>query len=220
MRANNFCIEPYAAEGEYVTLAFNSTGASLLGWFCNEILKPEKAGSAFAMMERECPPGPTGLYVLPHFAGSGTPCMDPFSTGAVLGLRLNTTRGELYKACMEGLCFEMKINAELLERMGTVITGIACAGGGSRSDTLLQVKADIMGIPVKRLRNEESGTTALAMLCATACGDYGSLGDAAHKLVAFDRRFEPDAANHRRYCEKLAVYRQIYPCVSSLRKEA
>jgi xylulokinase len=221
MLKNNFCIEPYAAEGEYVTLAFSTTGASMLGWFCNEIARPEHSGSsAFAVMERECPPGPTSLFVLPHFAGSGTPCMDPFSTGAVLGLRLGTTRGELYKACIEGLCFEMMVNAELLRRMGTAITGIACVGGGSRSDTLLQVKADIMGIPVKRLRNEESGTTALAMLCATACGDYGSLSEAAARLVSVDRCFEPDGANHERYQQKFGIYQQIYPSIAALNKSA
>lgn len=219
MLKNNFCIEPYAFEGDYITLAFSATGASVLGWFCNEIVSPEHAGaSVFAAMERECPSEPTGLFVLPHFAGSGTPYMDPFSTGAVLGLRLNTTRGEFYKACIEGLCFEMMVNAQLLAQMGTVITGITCVGGGSRSDTLLQVKADIMGIPIKRLRNEESGTSALAMLCAAACGEYGSLGEAAAQLVSFDRCFEPNMALHDRYMHKFNTYQHLYPCIASLNK--
>ena len=219
MLQNNFCIEPYAIDGEYVTLAFSATGASVLGWFCNEIARPEHAEtSVFAMMERECPSELTELFVLPHFAGSGTPYMDPFSTGAVLGLRLNTKRGELYKACIEGLCFEMMVNARLLAQMGTSITDMTCVGGGSRSNTLLQVKADIMGIPVKRLRNEESGTTALAMLCATACGDYHSLGAAAAQLVGFDRCFEPDVQMHSQYLQKFDVYQRIYPCIASLSK--
>ncbi len=219
MLQNNFCIEPYALQDEYVTLAFSATGASVLSWFCSEIVKPERGGSSvFAAMERECPAEPTGLLVLPHFAGSGTPYMDPFSTGAVIGLRLNTTRGEFYKACIEGLCFEMMLNAELLAQIGTTLTGITCVGGGSRSDLLLQVKADIMGIPVKRLCNEESGTTALAMLCATACGDYGSLYDAAAQLVRFDRCFDPDMHLHELYMQKFNTYQHIYPCIASLNK--
>jgi len=142
--------------------------------------------------------------------------MDPFSYGATLGLRLSTTRGEYYKACMEGLCFEMKLNADLLAQMGTSIKTIACVGGGSRSDVLLQIKADIMGIPIKRLKNEESGTAALAMLCASACGDYKNLKDAATQIVQLDRTFEPIKRNHDRYLQKFELFKKIYPTIRQL----
>lgn len=217
MQENNFCIEPYAIDGEYVTLAFAASGMSIMSWFSDEIARAAVPGSpAFAVLENECPEGPTDLFVLPHFSGSGTPHMDPFSLGATLGLRLSTTRSEYYKACMEGLCFEMKLNAELLAQMGTSIQSISCVGGGSRSDVLLQIKADIMGIPVKRLKKEESGTVALAMLCATACGDYQNLKDAAEQIVIFDRVFEPNKQNENRYLQKFELFQKIYPSLRQL----
>lgn len=217
MLENNFCIEPYAIEGECVTLAFSSTGASILSWFIKEIARPVTQGaSAYAILDQESPVEPTGILVMPHFSGSGTPHMDPFSCGAVLGLQLSTSRGELYKACMEGLCYEMKLNADLLAQMGTSITSITCVGGGSRSDIQLQIKADMMGIPVKRLKNEESGTAALAMLCATACGDYKNLKEAAAQIVKFDRSFEPNQEYYDRYRQKLDLYQQIYPNIKGI----
>jgi xylulokinase len=217
MLRNNFCIEPYAIDGEYVTLAFSASGMSIMSWFSDEIARAATQDSpAFAVLERECPQEPTDVFVLPHFSGSGTPHMDPFSFGATLGLRLSTTRGEYYKACMEGLCFEMKLNADLLAQMGTSIKAIACVGGGSRSDVLLQIKADIMGIPVKRLKNEESGTAALAMLCASACGDYRSLKDAAAQIVISDRIFEPNLKTHERYKQKFELFQTIYPAIRQL----
>lgn len=217
MLRNNFCIEPYAIDGEYVTLAFSASGMSIMSWFSDEIARAATQDSpAFAILERECPEEPTDVFVLPHFSGSGTPHMDPFSCGATLGLRLSTTRGEYYKACMEGLCFEMKLNADLLAQMGTSIKAIACVGGGSRSDVLLQIKADIMGIPVKRMKNEESGTAALAMLCASACGDYHSLKDAAAQIVIPDRIFEPNLKTHERYKQKFELFQTIYPAIRQL----
>ena len=217
MLEHNFCIEPYAIDGEYVTLAFSASGMSIMSWFSDEIARAATQDSpAFAVLERECPQEPTSVLVLPHFSGSGTPHMDPFSYGATLGLRLSTTRGEYYKACMEGLCFEMKLNADLLAQMGTSIKAIACVGGGSRSDVLLQIKADIMGIPIKRLKNEESGTAALAMLCASACGDYETLKDAAAQIVLLDRIFEPNIRNHDLYLQKYEIFQKIYPAIQQL----
>jgi xylulokinase len=217
MMENNFCIEPYAIDGEYVTLAFSASGMSIMSWFGDEIARAATPDApAFAVLEEECPKEPTNIFVLPHFSGSGTPHMDPFSLGATLGLRLSTTRGEYYKACMEGLCFEMKLNAELLAQMGTSIKSVSCVGGGSRSDILLQMKADIMGIPVKRLKKEESGTAALAMLCATACGDYQNLKDAAAQIVVLDRIFEPNSKNQRVYLQKFELFQKIYPSLKQL----
>lgn len=220
MRRNNFCIEPYAIAGEYVTLAFNASGASILGWFCGQFMQTQGkvcGQSDFNVIEGECPAGPTDLFVLPHFSGSGTPHMDPYSTGAILGLRLSTSRGEIYKAFIEGLCFEMMFNAELLKSVGTSITAITCVGGASRSDTLLQVKADIMGIPVKRLNQKESGAMALAMLCATACGDFAGLDEAAQKMVKIDKRFYPNPRYHQLYLERFNTYKNIYPNITSLK---
>ena len=216
MRASNFCIEPYAVKDKYVTLAFSTTGASILGWFCESFAKEADRQSVFRVMEGECPKGPTNLFVLPHFAGSGTPHMDPFSTGAVLGLRLNTTRGDIYKACMEGICFEMLQNADLLKSMGTSITSMTCVGGGTKSEMLLQIKSDIMGIPVHRLRSKESGTTALAMLCAVACHDFKNLEEAAKNMVKIDKTFTPNKQYHEFYQERFSIYKNLYPSIASL----
>lgn len=222
MRKNNFCIEPYAIPGEYVTLAFNVTGGALLRWYRDTFEKQRfeeaalRGESIYSIMEKDCPSEPTGLFVLPHFAGTGTPYMDPFSSGALLGLKLSTTKGDIYKACLEGICFEMKLNAEILSGMGTAIENLTCVGGGARSDLLLQIKADIMGIEVKRLEVEESGTMALGILCATACGAYGSFAEAAKALVKVKRTFEPNRHAQAIYAQKYNTYQNIYKNIKNI----
>ena len=222
MRRNNFCIEPYAVAGEYVTLGFSNTAGAVLKWYRNTIERERwqaasQAGAdIYAIMESECPEGPTDLLVQPHFAGSGTPYMDSGSVGALVGLKLSTTRGDIYKACIEGNCLEMMLNAELLEQCGTRVSSVTCAGGGSRSAMQLQIKADIMGLPVKKLKVLESGTIALGMLCAVACGDYKSLKDAAAQFVGIERTFEPDAKKHEIYMEKYQAYKRMYAGIKQI----
>ncbi len=162
---------------------------------------------AYIRMEAECPKAPTSLVVVPHFAGSGTPYMDSLASGTISGLRLDTSKAEIYKACMEGLCFEMQLNTDLLSRINMPLNQMNCVGGGAHSDLLLQIKADIMGIPVSRLRAEESGTYGLAMLCATACGEASTMDEAAEKLVKIEKVFHPDPTQHAIYNERYEAYK-------------
>jgi len=142
--------------------------------------------------------------------------MDPFARGALLGLTLATTRGDIYKACLEGVCFEIMVNAELLEGIGTRIHSLNCVGGLSRSDMLLQIKADAMGIPVRRLKVKESGTLGLAMLCLVAQGAYASYTEAAAAMVKREHEFEPDAQRHAIYQEKYRAYSKLYAGIKNL----
>ncbi|MFD1904049.1 FGGY-family carbohydrate kinase [Paenibacillus rhizoplanae] len=56
--------------------------------------------------------------VLPHFAGTGTPYMNPAAVGVIAGLNFNTMKGELYRALMEGVTYEMRLNLDCLEQAG------------------------------------------------------------------------------------------------------
>ena len=223
MLSNNFCLEPYAAGG-YITLAFNPAAGAAVNWYRDTIERERSAACAadgrdiFAEMESECPDGPTPLLFLPHLAGAGTPHMDPFSRGMLAGLSLSTTRGELYKAFLEGICFEIRLNAELLADLGSNIQKLICAGGLSRSDILMQIKADIMGIPVTRLAQKESGTMGLAMLCLTAEGVYADYAQAARTMVKTDRTFEPDPSKVQVYAEKYRAYSRMYWAAKEMMK--
>jgi xylulokinase len=216
MMTNNFCMEPYAVADRYITLAFNPAAGAAVNWYRATIDRERNAAceatgeNIFAAMEAECQPEPTSLLFLPYLAGTGTPHMDPYASGALLGLKLGTTRGEMYKALLEGICFEIMLNAALLSELGTDIRSLTCVGGLTRSDLLMQIKADIMGVPVSRLVVKESGTLGLAMLCLVAGGAYRDYEQAAHAMVQVERTFEPDNKRHTIYEEKLHAYRQMY----------
>ena len=219
---SNFCIEPYVIPDTYVTLAFHFGAGAAIDWHRTTIDKDrneayKRSGKDIhAAMEAEVPDGPTSLFVLPHMAGTGTPHMDSTAQGAILGIRLGTSRGEIYKATMEGICFEIMLNAMLLHDVGTNISSITAVGGVSQSDMLMQIKSDIMGIPVSRLQFKEAGTMGLAMMSYVANGTFSGLEEAAGVMVNHERTFEPNRDNHAAYMERFAVYQNIYDGIQGM----
>ncbi len=222
MATYNFCSEPYVFEDSFLTLAFNASSGTSIRWY-KECFEKERARQAkesgqslFALMEADCPNGPTSLFFLPHVAGSGTPHLDSTLGGAFLGLTVATTRGDCYKAVLEGLCYEMQYNTELLQACGLPINEVTAVGGSTQSKMLMQIKADIMGRPVHTLEVNETGTMGLALLCAHALGDIPDLASAAQKGARRGETFYPDKARAAMYAERMRQYRRIYPAIKSI----
>ena len=146
--------EPFAVKNLFNTVAWNNTSGVLLRWFVNEMVKEEKPEviiSTFAKMNKLMSAEPTDLFVLPHFSGAATPYMDSRSKGAVLGLTLDTKREDIYKALMEGANYELAVILEDLQQAGLGLKKIV-ANGGAISPELLQIKADILGVPVHTVK--------------------------------------------------------------------
>ena len=140
MKNGRFAVVPYAFPGKYAAYAFSYTGGALLQWFTDTLAGREKELAAAEglsvneYMERQYTgEEPTGLLVLPHFAGAATPYMDSGSRGAILGLTASTTAAELYRACMEGVAYEMRVNYDALQGSGVRFERLHATGGGARS---------------------------------------------------------------------------------------
>ena len=161
----------------YNTVAWNNTSGVLLKWFVNQMVqeeKPEDIISTFAKMNAKMSTEPTDLFVLPHFSGAATPYMDSESRGAVLGLTLDTKREDIYKALMEGANYELAVILDDLQHAGLQLRKIV-ASGGAISPELLQIKADILGVPVYTVKNRQTGTLGGAILGSVVSGEYLSL---------------------------------------------
>ena len=165
MAKGYFSVVPYVISGKYAAYAFSYTGGALIQWCVDNIA----GGADNAELEKAYgKDGPTGLLVLPHFAGAATPYMDTGSRGAILGLTTATTVPELYRACMEGVAYEMRLNYEALSDSGIRFTGIRATGGGAKSKVWMQMKADILNMPVTALKTVDAGTVGCAMLTGVA----------------------------------------------------
>lgn len=210
--------EPFAVAGLYNTVAWNNTSGVLLKWFVNEMVREERTDDiimTFAKMNAKMDTEPTNLFVLPHFSGAATPYMDSESRGAVLGLTLDTKREDIYKALMEGANYELAVILDCLKHTGLQISKIV-ANGGAISPELLQIKADILGIPVYTVKNRQTGTLGGAILGTVVSGVYRSIQEGIRAMVKEDQVYEPNIRKNQIYRAKLEVYKQIYPSIAKI----
>lgn len=222
MAKNNFACVPHVIKDKYVTYAFTFTSGSILKWYRNNfgaayIEEAKKCNiNPYEFLIRKAAKEPSDIFVLPHFAGAATPYMDTEAKGAVIGLNIDTKPEDIIRAILEGITFEIMVNMECLEESGIRTNELRVVGGLAKSDSFLQLKADMMGKRITTLHISEAGTLGVAILAGTASGAYKTVEDAVRKLVKKKKEFYPDDKLHEIYMEKYIKYKRIYPAVKSI----
>lgn len=212
----------YVLPGRYYTVANNSGGGSVLQWLGDTLGQPEAQRAAetgadiFDLLLGDATDDPSGLLLLPHFAGSYNPWMDPDATGAILGLRLSTTRSDLIKAVVEGITFEFRENLTRLEAAGLPVESLVATGGGAKSPFWIQLRADLVGKRIHTVNVKETGAFAAACLAGAAVGAFDSAEDAVRSFVRPEHVYEPDARRGARYDDLFEAYRQLYPALRGI----
>jgi len=214
-----FPVVPYLGEDRYVTYAFNMSGGCTVKWFRDTLAK-DIAGlpDAYGLLNREAPEGPTSLIVLPYLGGSGTPYSDGRMPAAITGMRLNTSRGTLFRSFMEGETYEMKLNIDCLEDIGISLKRIITVGGGSKSPLWMQIRADIFEQEVCLPENSEAGTLASAILCYNQIGLYDSILQAQEDLIRYKDTFHPQQENIPVYRSNYIKYKRLYEAIKEIYK--
>lgn len=232
MMPGKYVVVPYVVPGKYVTYAFSYTGGALIQWCTDNVAKKEKelakaeGISINAYLEKQYaesraadgldPDGPSGMLMLPHFAGAATPYMDTGSKGVMVGMTTATTPADIYRACMEGVCYEMYLNYENVLKAGARPTKLHATGGGAKSQVWMQMKADMLGIPIVALKTVDAGTVGSAMLTGVALGIFNDLKDAANAMVEQTVTYKPRAEYHEKYMEVYKKFAELYGAVRKL----
>jgi xylulokinase len=217
--ANNLCCYPSCIPGLFASIAFNFTGGSLLRWYrdtfgADAVREAAETGQdVYDILCRNAGPGPENVLILPHFTVTGTPHFDTHSRGAILGLTLHTTREQIVGAILSGVTYEMKLNLEMLQGAGVSVNRLRAIGGGAKSRTWVQRKADIMGVPVAVLANTEAAAFGVALLAGHAVGVVPSIEDMAKRVLRFAYVCDPDETRHREYQDRFGVFREMYPAL-------
>ena len=213
MAKGSFSVVPYVVPGKYVAYAFSYTGGALIRWAMETVGRGETNESMEKAYGKD---EPTGLLVLPYFAGAATPYMDIGAKGAILGLTTATTAADIYRACMEGVAYEMRVNYEALQGSGIRFTRLNATGGGAKSKVWMQMKADVLNLPITALRTADAGTVGSAMLTGIAAGLFRDLDDAAAHMVQETETYYPRAEMHEKYMKIYERYKAVYRAVRPL----
>jgi len=220
--AGGISIYRHVAPGLFLAMTLNQSGGLVLRWFRDQLGRWELAEAqrrgvdAYDLLLAAAPAGPTSLLMLPHLSGSGTPLLDTASRGAFVGLSFATTAAEMAKAIVEGLCFELRANTDLLQAAGVEIATLHAVGGGARSPLWLQLKADICGLPLRVPRVTEAACLGAALLAGASTGVYSNLSEAVAATVRYERDVMPEPQSGARYQERYQLYRELHPRLANL----
>lgn len=216
IQKGGYPVVPFLHADTYATYAFSYTGGALLKWFRDEMKGASGDSGFYRKMDARLGEDPSGLMALPHFAGAGTPYMNPEALGAIVGLSVRHTDVDVYRALMEGIVYEMRVNLEALNEAGIHLDRLFAAGGGAKSAVWLQMKADILRLPIVSLGTAQCGTLGSIMLSGVACGAYTDLAQAADALVKPGRTYLPDENRHEAYREVYGRYRKLYAALQNV----
>ena len=118
----NITCSIYPFNNLYAYLTFLLSSGSILKWFRDNLMETKKPNlySCFDKIVEKKYKNLSRLFLLPHFAGSGTPYLDFNSRGIIAGFTLDTDKYQIYKAILEGTCMESRLNIELMENVAFV----------------------------------------------------------------------------------------------------
>ncbi len=224
MMARGLNTEHHAVPGLFASFIYNLGGAQVK-WFRDtfaraEHLQAKAAGrDVYFDLMAEMPEAPARVVVLPQMGMSGPPQFIADATGVIAGLRLETQRGEILKAILEGISFDLKACLDTLPELGLQIDEFRAAGGGSKSEAWVQTCADILGRPFVRVEGGEAGALGAAVTAGVGKGVFGSFEEAAGAMVRLGRRFEPDPEMHRLYAARFERYRRLWPLLEDYLRE-
>jgi len=132
-----------------------------------------------------------GVYFVPAFTGLGAPHWNGYARGTISGLTRGSNKNHLARAALEGIAFQIH---DVLEAMtqdsGIALSELRVDGGASRNDLLMQIQADLLGVPVIRPRESETTVLGAAYLAGLAVGVWPSK-EAIASQWRESGRFEP-----------------------------
>lgn len=193
---------------------FVSGGSTL--WLARSVLGVDQ-GEVFGLAA-QAPAGADGVIFLPALSGSMAPRWNEDMRGAFTGLAMSHDGRHLARAVLEGCAFALRDIVDRLAALGLGGAGgggeVRVVGGGARSRLWLEIKAGVLGRPVRPVLAEEATALGGALLAGTAAGTFSDLDDAVARAVELaPTTVDPDPAARERYDEAYAQYRGLFDAV-------
>ena len=180
----------YAFEGSVFV------GGAVIQWLRDglKFFRTAEESEALAMTVKDS----DGVFLVPAFVGLGAPYWDSYARGTMVGLTRGTTQAHITRAALESITFQ---SAELLEAMQKdshlPLSELRVDGGACRNNLMMQMQADILGVPVVRPKVTETTALGAAYLAGLAVGYWDSIEQIAKQWQA-ERTFEPSISADER----------------------
>lgn len=215
-------VEAHVARNRSVVWG-GAVAADMLEWYRGEYgleaqLQAEKAGGVdwdYLMSQAAAStPGAHGVMFLPHMSAAGCPVVDSHAMGAFVGLTHTTRRGDILRAIIEGLDYQvLDILTALRSGLGITPDRLVAVGGATRNTFWMQNKADVTGLPIDVPDVEEATTLGAAILAGIGVGLYRDEQDAFEQVYKKGKTYLPDRQRSADYAGWYGIYKQLYPAL-------
>jgi glycerol kinase len=139
-------------------------------------------------------PDSGGVFFVPALTGIGAPYWDMYARGLIIGITRDTTRNQIVRAALEAICHQTVDVLDAMTRTtGNRLRSLKVDGGASVNSFLMQLQADLLGLPIERSAIAETTALGAAFLAGLAVGVWDDL-DALGNLRKVDRIFRPAVA--------------------------
>lgn len=203
--------------GLWNPLAYIGGGGIGLRWFNDQFYNVFRGKSRvgknrlYSKMIKEAEtisPGADGLFFSPHLGGRICPS-SPDMRGAWIGFSWGHTQAHFFRAILESVAFEYAYYLQILKEMlpDLQLVEARAIGGGARSTSWNQIKADVLNVPYQRLRRNEFGTWGAAMIAGKAVGLIDDLAEySGRTAIAKGNPILPNVENHKIYAPMVERY--------------
>lgn len=197
------------ANGKWHLMGCVLSAAGANKWWLEDIL----GGKDYENAAQGALPGENNVFFLPYLMGERSPHNDVAARGAFIGMRANTTRGEMSLAVLEGVAFALRDCVECARAAGVTVARATVCGGGAKSRLWREILAGVLNCEIVSLGTEQGPSYGAALLAMTGCGRFSCVEEAADTLVKPQESVFPDAAAVAKYEEKYAIFRGLYPAL-------
>jgi len=197
---------PAVLKGRYNPEVQVYRGYWLISWFkkefaSKEVEEAERLGIMPEILLNELlkkiPAGCDGLVFQPYFTPG---VVMPKARGAIIGFSDIHTREHIYRAIIEGINFALMDGLYTMQRRGKInIQKLFIAGGGSQSDEICKITANMFGLPAYRIQTYEASGLGSSIVAFAAKGVYKDAYEAAANMVRIKDEFLPDQKEHEKY---------------------
>ncbi len=139
-----------------------------------------------------------GVYLVPAFVGLGAPHWDAYARGTLVGMTRGTTRAHIARATLNAIALQSKdVLDAMYQDSGIALSALRVDGGAARNNLLMQIQADVLGVPVQRPAVTETTALGAAYLAGLAVGFWPDADTLAARWT-IERTFEPRMSGDER----------------------
>lgn len=220
--SEHFSVDPHNAlhafahaDGHYHLMGCMLSAASCNKWLMEDILGTADYDVEQAVI-KEDKLGKNHVFFLPYLMGERSPINDTNARGTFTGMTMDTTRGDMIQAMLEGVAFAIRDSLEVARSLGLRIGQSMLCGGGAKSPLWREIMANVLNLKLTLPMSEQGPGMGGAMLAMVCEGTYASVEEACAKLVKINEVIDPKADLSARYEARYQAFRTIYPALKGV----